>query len=209
MSDFVTPQLLARRRELMMMGGDGVPYQKVEWLSSGGVAFIKTGIVPKDTPRVVLAVLMYYSSDTDIFGFAQNSVPSFIGDLDSSSGQVQNFRFYRYYTTTARGGNSSQKAYNSLVVWDMGYQVICDGVVLSTYNKESFANNTQELCLFRGRNVSHAGNRIYYAKIYDGDTLMRDFVPVRVGSTGYMYDKVSGQLFGNAGTGDFILGNDI
>lgn len=35
-----------------------------------------------------------------------------------------------------------------------------------------------------------------------------DLIPVRVGTTGYMYDKVSGQLFGNAGTGNFILGPD-
>jgi hypothetical protein len=33
-------------------------------------------------------------------------------------------------------------------------------------------------------------------------------IPVRIGTTGYMYDRVSGQLFGNAGTDDFILGND-
>jgi hypothetical protein len=38
--------------------------------------------------------------------------------------------------------------------------------------------------------------------------LTEHFIPVRVGTTGYMYDKVSGQLFGNVGTGDFILGAD-
>ena len=50
---------------------------------------------------------------------------------------------------------------------------------------------------------------MYYCKIWDNDTLVRDFIPVRVGTTGFMYDKVSGQLFGNAGSGNFILGNDI
>jgi hypothetical protein len=35
-----------------------------------------------------------------------------------------------------------------------------------------------------------------------------DLVPVRIGNVGYMYDKVSGKLFGNAGTGNFILGPD-
>ena len=35
-----------------------------------------------------------------------------------------------------------------------------------------------------------------------------DLIPVRVGQVGYMYDKVSGQLFGNVGTGDFGLGPD-
>ena len=42
--------------------------------------------------------------------------------------------------------------------------------------------------------------------------LERDFIPVRVGSganaVGYMYDRVSGQLFGNAGTGAFVIGPD-
>jgi hypothetical protein len=44
--------------------------------------------------------------------------------------------------------------------------------------------------------------------MFDNDILVRDFIPVRVGTTGYMYDKVSGQLFGNSGTGEFILGAD-
>ena len=35
-----------------------------------------------------------------------------------------------------------------------------------------------------------------------------DLIPVRIGQVGYMYDKVSGQLFGNAGTGNFTLGSD-
>lgn len=51
--------------------------------------------------------------------------------------------------------------------------------------------------------------RIYYAKFWDNGVLVRDFIPVRVGSVGYMYDKVSKKLFGNKGTGNFILGSDV
>ena len=39
--------------------------------------------------------------------------------------------------------------------------------------------------------------------------LVRDMIPVRVGNVGYLFDKVSGQLFGNSGTGAFILGSDV
>lgn len=46
-----------------------------------------------------------------------------------------------------------------------------------------------------------------YQILFDG-VLMRDYIAVRVGQTGYLYDKVSGTLFGNAGTGDFVLGPD-
>lgn len=52
--------------------------------------------------------------------------------------------------------------------------------------------------------------RYYFLKLKDeNDQLVLDLIPVRIGTTGYMYDKVSGQLFGNAGTGSFILGPDV
>lgn len=47
-----------------------------------------------------------------------------------------------------------------------------------------------------------------YFKIYKDDMIVFDLIPVRVGDVGYMYDKVSGKLFGNAGTGAFVLGPD-
>ena len=49
--------------------------------------------------------------------------------------------------------------------------------------------------------------KISMFRIWDtGGNLLRDFIPVRVGTVGYLYDRVSGKLFGNAGTGDFVLG---
>lgn len=51
--------------------------------------------------------------------------------------------------------------------------------------------------------------RISNVRISKGSEIVRDFIPVRIGTTGYMYDKVSRQLFANAGTGRFVLGNDV
>lgn len=42
----------------------------------------------------------------------------------------------------------------------------------------------------------------------DNGVLVRDYIPVRVGQTGYLFDNVSKQLFGNAGTGAFVIGPD-
>lgn len=65
-----------------------------------------------------------------------------------------------------------------------------------------FANNF-------GKNVQELSSiRVYNAKMWQTNKLVRDLIPVRVGTTGYMYDKVSGQLFGNSGTGSFMLGPD-
>lgn len=51
--------------------------------------------------------------------------------------------------------------------------------------------------------------RIYCAKIWDNGALIGDFKPVRVGTVGYMFDDVTKQLFGTAGTGAFTLGPDL
>ena len=56
---------------------------------------------------------------------------------------------------------------------------------------------------------SNVGTRCYYAKFISNGQVVGDFIPVRVGNVGYMYDKVSGKLFGNLGAGNFILGPDI
>ncbi len=51
---------------------------------------------------------------------------------------------------------------------------------------------------------------LYYLKCYDWNgNLVRDFIPVRAGTAGYLLDKVSGRLFGNKGTGDFVCGGDL
>ena len=68
---------------------------------------------------------------------------------------------------------------------------------------------TEETTLYRINSSEKVANgRLYYFKYWRNDVLIRDMIPVRVGSIGYMYDKVSGHLFGNSGTASFTLGND-
>ena len=51
--------------------------------------------------------------------------------------------------------------------------------------------------------------RLYSCKIWVDAVLLRDMIPCRLEQVGYLYDKVSDQLFGNAGTDDFIMGPDV
>lgn len=61
------------------------------------------------------------------------------------------------------------------------------------------------------QNVSYDGSniRLYYFRVKINGEIAYDYIPVRSGTTGYLYDRVSKTLLGNAGTGDFILGNDV
>lgn len=45
--------------------------------------------------------------------------------------------------------------------------------------------------------------------VISGSTMLYNLIAVRVGTVGYMYDKISGELFGNNGTGNFIVGPDV
>lgn len=191
--------------------GKSKPYDaEVEWLSSDGNAYIDTRIVPKDTPRVVINLSSSNAYiDFDVFGFTSNTVPSFIGNY-SLGNDKQSFGYYRYYSAASIGQDLiSSVTYNDWADWDLGYIIKCNNVTLKTLTRQSFASNTQTLYLFRGRNIANVNVKVGKVKIFDGNKLKRDFIPVRVGQVGYMYDKVSGQLFGNVNTGNFILGNDI
>lgn len=58
-----------------------------------------------------------------------------------------------------------------------------------------------------------SASRVYSVQITKGNNIVRDFVPVRFTnelgqSEGAMYDKVSGELFRNQGTGSFTIGSD-
>ena len=84
--------------------------------------------------------------------------------------------------------------------------IVVNGV---TGAKKGDSGNTYRgtINLFRGME-GYTQIKMYYIQIYKNGILVYDAIPVRVGTTGYMYDKVSGTLLGNAGTGSFILGPD-
>lgn len=95
-----------------------------------------------------------------------------------------------------------------------------DGVGVTTGETFSVAIPGNVILFSRGRgdytppldyNVAYSkvNMKIYSCKIWDNNILVRDYIPVRKGTVGYLYDRVSGKLFGNAGTGDFVLGPDV
>lgn len=66
--------------------------------------------------------------------------------------------------------------------------------------------------MFSAHNIAYNGRcRISYLQIINTSTdkIVLDLIPVRVGNVGYMYDRVSRKLFGNTGTGDFAIGDDV
>ena len=61
---------------------------------------------------------------------------------------------------------------------------------------------------YEGSGVRKNSSKVYSAKLYDNNILMRNFIPAKRNSDGVlgMYDSITGQFFTNSGMGDFVAG---
>lgn len=97
---------------------------------------------------------------------------------------------------------------NAHIVFGNGI-LIFNGTELALYNStQVFTSPLDYYTIGYDSDDNNSPWKLVHWSISEDDTLIFDLIPVRVGTTGYLYDKVSGQLFGNAGTGSFILGPD-
>ena len=91
-----------------------------------------------------------------------------------------------------------------------------DGIQVATHSSDTF-QCTSNLAIFYyllstgapSDSNSYLKGRVYNFKIYENGTLVKDFIPVRAGSVGYLYDKVNDRLHGNRGADNFTIGSDI
>lgn len=193
------------------MSGAKLPYDaEVEYLESTGTQYIDTGVIFKTQPRVVFDWLVTDGGDKDICGTERADAGCFLIDIYLNNAT---WLWYRYGTSRISGNASMNKPnVNSRHTMDAGREVLLDGMqILSLSGTYDFSTNSQTLLLFRGRTYHKA--RIYSFLVYDNEALVCDFIPVRFTneqgqSEGAMYDRVSGALFRNAGTGVFIIGPD-
>ena len=82
---------------------------------------------------------------------------------------------------------------------------------LKSQFEESVFQDTNELRLFSSTTGDRDGIFVlYYCKIWDNNSLVRDFIPCKNSNNEVgLYDFVSQTFFANAGTVDFIAGNEI
>ena len=184
------------------MGGGvaPLPYDaEVEYLESSGTQYINTGIIANPSTIIRTKLMNLSTTVYAILGYERNGNNRFA---------VHNYRSSCYLVFLGAEIMASGKLYaNTLYEYEFGNFYIKDiptgNVLASTTQTE---NTATDYIYLNGNYPSK--NRFYYFQAYDGNTLILDLIPVRVGQVGYMYDKISGRLFGNSGTGDFILGND-
>ena len=179
-----------------------LPYDaEVEYLLSSGTQYIDTLIQPNQD----LSVEIKWKNETNqnskyLFGSGTsttNCIRAYIGDSSF-------WRFGGGYKSFSTNDTTERTA-----VMDKN-KVVMNGEEYSYGGTVGTFSSSTTIKLFAGATAtSMISTRIYYFKVSQNGTLILDLIPVRKDGIGYMYDRVSGQLFGNDGTGDFAVGADV
>jgi hypothetical protein len=193
-----------------------IPYQQIEFLESNGTQYIDTEISIENNFNCEIEVaknISQLASSTFATVLGTTTIISGLNVFAVCLGLLTNGEYYsqigeQYIYLRINDTNIHNFKINTK---DGTTNVIVDNDVNYSYASSNIDNQSQFLFARNRDNIAtqHFCGKIKKCKMYINDILVRDFVPVRVGNVGYMYDKVSKQLFGNIGTGQFILGQDI
>ena len=186
-------------------------FNRLQYITSTGTQYIDTGVPVKSGLHVILK--MKYTETSTVFGGRDSfAVNSFTFLVNSSELTKPYLNYGNQYIQL----NKNQATSGSLIfdfndnVWEFksfGNQVL----ITKTFNKETFTGNSN-IYLF-GASLPDSVNgffkgSVYECQIYDGDTLIRDYVAaerypdLKVG----LLDQVNNVFYINKGTGDFVSG---
>lgn len=200
--------------------GPALPYDaEVEYIESTGTQWIDTGVV--GTQDTTLSIEWLKTQDV-----VRQPSQSLIGAADGVWDHTPVSMSMWQYGSFGFGNNSnkdwgvfryvSNTRYVSSLSKDGFY--VNGSLVVVPHNSLTKFSTVYTVSIFSfnlGGGLHEPGIlRCYGATIKSGDVLVRDFIPVRFTneqgvSEGAMYDRVSGQLFRNVGTGAFKFGTDI
>ena len=179
-------------------------YTQLEYIQSSGAQYMDSGVNPKSSSHVVMD-----------FEFTKNSVaaPFMSRDLLKNSNMFGVFNIngrLRADFGAERKEFSTGLSPLTRMIYDRNQNVCRIGAETVTNAAASFSTQIP-LFLFASSDNGNADyftyGKCYFCKIYDGNTLLRDFFPCKnaAGAVG-LYDLVNGKFYGNAGTGSFTAG---
>ena len=189
------------------MGGYvGIPtsYTPVEYIESTGVQYIETGVHATKTLKTQMKILMTAVTGDVIFGFSTSS--------DTNDYRLFNYGNKWYFDIPPNNRNyggtfSLNTAYN-IEIGNNYIKNLDTGSNIISSTATTFNQTTETLKLFNsGYGSVYSKGRIYYLKIFDGDTLLRDFIPVSLPVFGgCLYEQVENKFYYNSGLNSFTAG---
>lgn len=229
---FIKSMLASRGSFLSRGGGAKLPYDaEVEWISneSGEGPYINLGHLPTPSTKVVLDVAILSGGNTF---FGSTSTYGTRCSLALGTPSSDSLRFHTKLYNTANYLYPSANGWtldgnrHSITVSNAPHPSVGAGTyaqfddnqpaIVTSGTLSDFSDALPLHVFAYRRNLSSGTNdvlitttvfRLYGIRIYEGSLAM-DIIPVGCATEGCLYDRVSGQLFRNAGTGSFSYGND-
>ena len=174
-------------------------YTFINYIEGTGTQWIDTGIQPITTTKI--ATKCSFSVDGGNVFIGSTGLP------DDNDFRI--FRASGQYLYFDRGGGRLNNSLSLNTVYELefgNWYIKINGQTVQSGNAFNIGLSSSTIKVMPTTNSDYG--RIYYLKIYDGDTLVRDFIPTKRNSDNEigLYDKVTKQFFTNQGTGTFIGG---
>lgn len=205
---------MERRRLLQMQSDLPSTYRRVEYLESSGLQYIVTDILPSNA--LGFDCTFYTNSNVTsgsnygcIFGGRYAS-----GDNDCQFTTFTNSAYkgtFRFGNTTGYDAWITKETLQSVSKRSSTF-INASGDSITVRNNEWIGGKIKPIYLFLLNNngtpvQGGLGCRIYVMQFYDGNALIRNFIPCvrKSDSKPGMYDTVSKTFYTNAGSGEFIV----
>lgn len=196
------------RRRMMANAGGGLPYDaEVAYIEGTGTQKIEIPVSVIGGDDFAVGIRLYCTNTTkDGYLFGSTTSRAFFSQkfsYDDSSNMLT--------LASTIGGNATKGgSLISLGEWH-DYELSTSGKTVDGIFTSLPRTITSFSSLFLMGYASSNGYPYRLSSCYINHNGVRiyDMIAVRIGTAGYMYDTVSGELFGNVGSGTFILGPDI
>lgn len=179
-----------------------LPYIELEYIQSTGTQWIDTNIIPSADTKVEIQVSDVSVNDAILLAH------DWSGDgfcLSTSNHDKANHIGW-HYTGVWQAVTTNRTQLNKIELYRGSIRL--NDTQVTTNTNTNGRTYTSALKLFGGIDSHYNSFKLYYLKLYNGETLLRDFIPVTRKSDNVicLYDKVSDTFFTNAGTGVFTAG---
>ena len=177
-------------------------YTEVQYIQSTGTQYIDSGVTGDSDVRVVLDFAFDAKGSGTVFAFGAQGTDSVRYTLALTSTGT----FRSDYGTQLTSGPAAEIGARYSI--DKNKNVCKIGETFVSSSAQTFSGITNIYLFARSYSSrSYSNGKMFFCKIFKGDTLLRSFVPCKdsAGAVG-LYDLVDGKFYSNAGTGSFTAG---
>lgn len=197
--------VLTGQTDYVAMFKKSVVLKYLQYIECNGAQYINTGITPSSAKQTFIQFAFQL---TDISSGRNQSIGSNRSLLLHADPDVLIFRAVAVDTNIPLDTNWHEVSL--IMLQTLRYAYLNDREFSNSFSSSTFLPFYIFAANFSNvSEIRYGKYRLSYLKIYENDVLVRDYVPVSLNGVGYMYDRINDQLYGNEGSGDFILGPEI